>query len=160
MDYAGVIIERKDGKLLFQLRDSNPDIKNQNLWSLFGGGIKKSEKPLYAVTRELKEELGIKVNKKQLTLLATFPGFKKRRYIFKLKRNLDIGKLKLGEGDSLGYFSILEILKKENVVSSLRLLLLLYPILNLVTSSTPLRVAQVRRFLAEILTKRNSSTPS
>ncbi len=131
MNYVGILIE-KNGKILFQLRDNNPNILNPNKWGIFGGGIKNNEMPIDAIIRELKEELGIKVKKEQLRLLVVFPGFKKSNYIFKLRLNLDIRKLKLEEGASLGYFSILEMLKKKNVVSSLRLLLLLYPLLSFI----------------------------
>ncbi len=57
MDYAGILIERNDGKMLFQLRGNNPNIRNRNCWSLFGGGINKNETPIGAAIRELKEEM-------------------------------------------------------------------------------------------------------
>ncbi len=132
MDYVGILIEREDGKMLFQLRDNNPTIKNKNLWSLFGGGIKTGEKPVEAAIRELKEELGIKIKERQLCSWMVFPGFRKKSYLFKLQLNKDARDLQLMEGSSLGYFSILEILKKKNIVSSLRLLLLLYPLISLI----------------------------
>mgnify|MGYP001574773866 CR=1 FL=1 len=64
--------------MLFQLKDNNPVIKNKNLWSLFGGGIKTGEKPVEAAIRELKEELGIKIKKRQLYSWMVFPGFRKK----------------------------------------------------------------------------------
>jgi 8-oxo-dGTP diphosphatase len=129
VDYAGALIEREDGKLLFQLRDNNPRIKNQNLWSLFGGGIKNNEMPIDAIIRELKEELGIKVKKEQLLFFMTFYGFKKNRYIYKLKLNKNLN-LKLGEGASMDFFTQREMLFKKNVVNSLRFFLLVYPLLD------------------------------
>ena len=132
MDYAGILIERNDGKMLFQLRDNNPNIRNRNRWSLFGGGIEKNEKPINATIRELKEELGINIKKEQLYLWIVFPSFKKRNYLFKLKLNKNIKDLKLKEGSSMGYFTILDMLKKKNLVKSLRLFLILYPIISLV----------------------------
>lgn len=132
MDYAGILIERNDGKMLFQLRDNNPNIRNCNCWSLFGGGINKNETPIEAAIRELKEELGINIKREQLYLWATFPSFKKKNYLFKLKLNKNIKDLKLKEGSSMGYFTILDMLKKKNLVKSLRLFLILYPIISLI----------------------------
>ncbi len=130
MNYVGLILEKEDGKILFQLRDNKLGILNPNKWSLFGGGIEKNEEPRQAATRELYEELGIKSNKNQLKLFITFYGFKKTRYIYKLEDNNF--KLKLNEGSSMGYFSPREMLFKKNVVLSLRLFLLIYPFLNLI----------------------------
>ena len=132
MDYVGVLIEREDGRMLFQLRDNDQSIKNSNCWSLFGGGINKNEKPIEAAMRELKEELGLIIKKEQLRLWMVFPVFKKKNYIFKLQLNKDTKPLRLMEGSSIGYFTILEILRKKNVVRSLRLLLLLYPLVSLI----------------------------
>ena len=132
MDYAGILIEKEDGKMLFQLRDNNPKIKNRNCWSLFGGGINNGEQPIDAAIRELKEELGISINGEQLSLWMVFPSFKKRNYLFKLKLNKNIKDLKLKEGSSMEYFTILDMLRKKNLVKSLRLFLILYPIISLV----------------------------
>lgn len=139
MDYVGILIERNDGKMLFQLRDNNPNIRNRNCWGLFGGGINKSETPIGAAVRELKEELGIKIEKKQLHLWAKFPGIKKKSYIFRLKLNKNIKSLKLMEGTSMGYFTKGEILRKGRVVKSLRLLIILYYFMPLFKSAQPLQ---------------------
>jgi len=135
MDYAGILIENNDGKMLFQLRDNNPKIKNRNCWSLFGGGINKNETPTEAAIRELKEELGIDIKKEQLYLWTVFHGFKKKNFLFKLKLNKNIKDMKLKEGSSMGYFTILEILKKRNLVKSLRLFLILYFIISLIKNN-------------------------
>ena len=131
MDYVGVLIERNDGKMLFQLRDNNSNIKNRNCWSLFGGGIKPSEKPIDAAIRELKEELGILIKKEQLKLWMVIGGFNKKNYLYKLTLNLKLKDFKLREGKSMAYFSISKIRKKKNLVKTLRLLLYLYPIISL-----------------------------
>ena len=44
------------------MRDDKQNIKDPNLWGLFGGSIKKNEKPIKALTREVEEEINIKVN--------------------------------------------------------------------------------------------------
>lgn len=131
MDYAGVLIEQKEGKMLFQLRDNNPNIKNRNCWGLFGGGINNNEKPIDAAIRELKEELNLNINKNQLKLWMIFPGIKKKNYLFKLKLNKKIDSLKLMEGAEIGCFTLPEIRKKKNLVKSLKILLYLYPFISL-----------------------------
>src|SRR3989344_1712553 len=124
MDYSGILIEKEDGKMLFQLRDNNPKIKNRNCWSLFGGGINNGEQPIDAAIRELKEELGLTIKKEQLRPLAVFLGIKKRNYLFKLRLHKEIKKLNLNEGASMDFFTISEILFKKNLVRSLRVFLI------------------------------------
>ena len=115
---SSIIIEKDDGKFLFQLRDNKPNINNPNKWGLFGGGIKKDESPINAAIRELKEELDLSVKEKDLELVLSMPLIKK--YVYKLKINKGLHELKLKEGADMQFFSIEEILKKKNVVGSLR----------------------------------------
>ncbi len=65
---AGVIIlisnSQKD-KVLLQVRSSE-----KNRLGIFGGGIENDEIPVEAAIRELREELGIEINKKQLKFLG------------------------------------------------------------------------------------------
>jgi len=131
MDYAGVLIERSDGKILFQLRDDREDIPNPNLWSIFGGGIKENESPKYAAIRELKEELSIIVKKEELELFVTAPSFRKRRFIYRLRWNKGIDDFTLKEGSDMQFYTRNEILKKNNVVPSLRVFLRFYPLIKL-----------------------------
>ncbi len=58
------------GKLLLEKR------RDSDTWGLVGGGVKKSETELQAITREIYEELGIRVQKEQLRKLAVYgePG--------------------------------------------------------------------------------------
>src|SRR3989344_820899 len=130
MDYADICIERKDGKMLFQLRDNNPRIANPNLWGLFGGGIKPGESSKKAAIRELKEELGITVKEEQVQHWLTIPDFKKRNYLFKLRLGRKITQKQLREGADLGYFTVAEMRKKKNVVKTLSLFLYSYPLLS------------------------------
>ena len=130
MGYIGAIIERKDKKILFQLRDNKPNIPHPNQWSIFGGGINKREDPKDAAVRELKEELNLKLNKSNLNLLARMNSFSKTNYIYWIKMKKESKDLKLKEGISMKYMSLKKILLKRNVVSSLRLFLIIYPILR------------------------------
>lgn len=58
------------GKLLLEKR------RDSNTWGLVGGGVMKTETTLQAVTREIYEELGLRVSEKDLCKLAVYgePG--------------------------------------------------------------------------------------
>ena len=58
------------GKLLLEKR-SDCDI-----WGLVGGGVKKHEEPIQAITREIKEELGLQISPDRFRKLAVYgePG--------------------------------------------------------------------------------------
>lgn len=59
-----------NGKLLLEKR------RDCDIWGLVGGGVKKTEEPLQAITREIYEELGLRIPREQLTKLAVYgePG--------------------------------------------------------------------------------------
>lgn len=59
-----------NGKLLLEKR-SDCDI-----WGLVGGGVKKQETPLQAITREIYEELGVRISPEKMKKLAVYgePG--------------------------------------------------------------------------------------
>ena len=59
-----------DGKLLLEKR------RDCDLWGLGGGGVKKHETELQAITREIYEELGLRIPKDKLQKLAAYgePG--------------------------------------------------------------------------------------
>lgn len=58
------------GKLLLEKRS------DCDMWGLVGGGVKRHESELQAITREIYEELGIRVQKDQLKRLGVYgePG--------------------------------------------------------------------------------------
>lgn len=66
---ANVIITC-NGKLLLEKR------RDSNTWGLVGGGVKKKETELQAITREIYEELGLRIPKEKLKKLAVYgePG--------------------------------------------------------------------------------------
>lgn len=59
-----------NGKLLLEKR------RDCDLWGLVGGGVKKQETALEAITREIYEELGLRVSKDQFKKLGVYgePG--------------------------------------------------------------------------------------
>jgi len=66
---ANVILTYQ-GKLLLEKR------RDSDTWGLVGGGVKKYETQLQAITREIYEELGLRVKKEQLRKLGVYgePG--------------------------------------------------------------------------------------
>ena len=59
-----------DGKLLLEKR------RDCDIWGLVGGGMKKHETELQAITREIYEELGLRIPKEKFKKLAVYgePG--------------------------------------------------------------------------------------
>ena len=59
-----------NGKLLLEKR------RDSDTWGLVGGGVKKQETPLQAITREIYEELGIRVPSEKFIKLGVYgePG--------------------------------------------------------------------------------------
>ena len=59
-----------NGKLLLEKR------RDCDLWGLVGGGVKRQEMPLDAITREIYEELGLRVSKNSFRKLGVYgePG--------------------------------------------------------------------------------------
>ena len=59
-----------NGKLLLERR------RDCDIWGLVGGGVKKQETPLQAITREIYEELGLRISPEKLTKLSVYgePG--------------------------------------------------------------------------------------
>ena len=59
-----------NGKLLLEKR------RDSDTWGLVGGGVKKTESPLQAITREIREELGLRISPEKFRKLAVYgqPG--------------------------------------------------------------------------------------
>lgn len=66
---ANVIITC-NGKILLENR------RDCDIWGLVGGGVKKQETPLQAITREIYEELGLRISPDRFTKLSVYgePG--------------------------------------------------------------------------------------
>ena len=59
-----------NGKLLLEKR------RDCDIWGLVGGGVKKTESPIQAIAREIKEELGLRIPQEKFRKLAVYgePG--------------------------------------------------------------------------------------
>lgn len=69
---ANVIILTPDGKVILQLRDDKPGISCPGQITAFGGSCEKNEEPLQAAKREMKEELGLDLQDKDLTFWKAY----------------------------------------------------------------------------------------
>jgi 8-oxo-dGTP diphosphatase len=120
MDFSGAMIENKEGKFLFQLRDNKPEIYAPGTWGIFGGGIEVEETPKEAALRELKEELDLNVREKDLEFIKEVEFAKSKGFIFHVKTDKKISDLRLNEGQDMKYFSMEEILFLDNLMPSVR----------------------------------------
>ena len=87
-------IVNSDDKILIQLRSKKDDNK-PNTYGITGGAVDKGETSLEASIRELKEELGITINKEQLIYIASERRKKKFFEYYMLKLDIDINNLVL-----------------------------------------------------------------
>ena len=97
------------------LQDRHHASKVGEKWAFFGGHLEKAEKPLEALEREIKEELGLELKNPQY--LGSFDVIAKgkfiRRHLYTLLLNEEALKNKIGEGWEHCYFSLEEARSKE-----------------------------------------------
>jgi len=96
---SAAIIVNNENKYLVQLRDNVEKIFYPNHWGLFGGASEKNEDPLTTVSREILEEISIKIN-----------DFK---YFTKIKFDLDF--IKQGQIERTYYTAEISI-EEENII--------------------------------------------
>jgi len=99
---VGIIIENDRGELLMQLRDEFVKYF-PNRWVLFGGAIEKGETPKQAILREIKEEIGLDLEKVRFLKRYLYNG-KIKQYFFYKKLNINLKNIRLNEGKSIAFF--------------------------------------------------------
>lgn len=124
MGYSGAVLKNSEGKILFQERDGNG--KNPYKWGLFGGGIEKSETPLEAIIRELKEELGVVISKSDVIEKYKIPFFD--YHIFEIKLRKTPKKSNLKEGKDMKFMTKREFIKTKNALWRVKIFLRLFRI--------------------------------
>ena len=92
-------------KLLFFLRDDNPNIPDPNTWSLVGGEIDTGESHQEAMIREMQEEISVvPKNIKYLGMLATADGRLHAIYLSKMTED-EVEQIQIGnEGQKVQFF--------------------------------------------------------
>lgn len=114
------IIVNSKGEFLLQKKTLDYKGWPGGPWCFFGGAIEKNEKPLEAIKRELKEELGINIKNlkflKIRELNSPIHG-KMKSYLFLGLFKKEINKIHLNEGAGFAFFDKIE-LESINLVSS------------------------------------------
>jgi len=87
-------IVNDDGKLLVQLRSKNDDNK-PGTWGITGGAVDAGENSVIASVRELREELGLIIDEKNLIFIASERRKRKFFEYYMLNSNVNIDNLKL-----------------------------------------------------------------
>ena len=107
MKEVAKIIIHDDDRVLLQLRDNNPNIAFPLHWNLIGGIIEVSELPQETITRELKEELGIELDKIELFAIENYKDT--IQHIFSAKAKINPEKIHLKEGLAIRWFKLSEL---------------------------------------------------
>lgn len=101
---SSVIIHDRNGKILLQLRDEEPE---KDKWVLFGGSVEPNETEEEAVRREIKEEL-----KYQMTGIHLFKRYRHgdvEQPIYVVEEPVSLKDLTLCEGSDMRFFKPEEI---------------------------------------------------
>lgn len=116
-------IMNKKGEILLQKRTPNKR-RNPNKWAKTGGQVDSGESVEEAIIREVKEELGIDISKKQIQAIGIYIKDDKNRrfaynFIFIVDYKIEDYTLQEDEVSEVKYFTIEEIEKarKNNAVN-------------------------------------------
>ena len=119
---VGAVLFTPEGRYLMQLRDDLPSVSMRGHWGLFGGVIEPGEEPADALIRELREELGLEIDRvgdpfSQLVFDLGFAGRGIDRKIFYEVPITEtaIRRLRLGEGQRMTLFELDELLREPRV---------------------------------------------
>ena len=109
-EVVAVFLRANNGSYLLQLRDDNPSIEFPGHWGLFGGTIENGESPCEAASRELEEEIEIRIVPEEIYEYRQYLLSNYRVHACICDMEIPLSKLTLQEGTDLGLFSINEIL--------------------------------------------------
>ncbi len=104
---TSIIFVNSQNKVLLLLRDDKPTIKYPNMWDIPGGNLEASETPQECIKREMKEELGLALEKLDLFECREFND--RIEYTFWREKDIDIASVNLTEGQKIEWFSAEEI---------------------------------------------------
>ena len=93
-----VFIINDNGKILIQQRLATAK-KCPNMWEVASGGVNAGETSLDGAIREVKEELGIIIDKKDLMFIGSYARINDYVEVFLLKSNILVSDLKLQEDE-------------------------------------------------------------
>ncbi|MBO9402048.1 NUDIX hydrolase [Shimia sp. R9_3] len=111
----------KGDQLVSILRDDTADIPFPNMWDFPGGGREKGESPETCALRELREELGLRLDEEALTYRRRYASGRQGEVVtwFFVAEvpDLDINRLRLGEeGQAWRMWDVSRYLRMANAV--------------------------------------------
>lgn len=111
-----VFIENSKGEFLFQMTSK----RKNNVWATTGGHVKSGKTSKEAILEEIKEELGIDINEKEIKLFKTYKYENAFKDVFYLKKDIDLDKL-IYQKDEVEYAlyltkeEILKLIELDNI---------------------------------------------
>jgi 8-oxo-dGTP diphosphatase len=100
---ASIIFVNDRHHVLLFLRDNKPDIPYPDTWDIPGGHVEEGETPEQCIVREILEEMGIEIKGFQLFSETEFDD--RIEYTFWVSEEIDIGTIRLTEGQILKWFT-------------------------------------------------------
>jgi len=100
---SSIIFVNDRKQVLLFLRDNKPDIPYPDTWDVPGGHVEEGERPEECIVREMREEIGVELKGFQLFSEIEFDD--RIEYTFCKYENLDVGAIRLTEGQSLRWFT-------------------------------------------------------
>ena len=110
-----VFIINDNGEILIQQRLATAK-KCPNMWEVASGGVNAGETSLDGAIREVKEELGIIIDKKDLMFIGSYARINDYVEVFLLKSNILVSDLKLQEDEvqEIKWFNKEEVISRIN----------------------------------------------
>lgn len=100
---CSIIFVNDKRQVLLLLRDNRPDIPYPDTWDIPGGHVEEGETPEQCIIREMQEEIGVALKDFKLFSIVEFDD--RVEYTFWKSEDLDIGRIRLTEGQRLRWFS-------------------------------------------------------
>ena len=121
---TSIIFLNSQKQILLFLRDNKKDIPYPNRWDILGGHIEEGESPQACIMREMREEIGIALNRP--SLFNVYDMDDRIEYTFSQSADFDVREIKLREGQRLRWFSEEEIrsLSDEEIAFNFRRVIL------------------------------------
>lgn len=121
---VSIIFVNSKRQVLLLLRDNKNDIPFPNQWDILGGNVEEDETPEECIRREMREE--IELDLRNPVLFNIYEMNDRLEYTFWQKKDLDISKIRLHEGQRLKWFSEDDIkkMKKKEVAFGFKTILL------------------------------------
>jgi 8-oxo-dGTP diphosphatase len=100
---VAMVILHREGRVLLQLRDSDPGVYAAGMWGIFGGHVEEGETPEQAAAREIEEELGLRLRYLGLFVRRVDEG--RERFIYTARLDVGLSSLSLREGQGMALVS-------------------------------------------------------